>query len=74
MAYNREWDRGKDSWDNYDSWNEYPSNRGNVRGRDEDYYNEGKRRKYNHGVRGLHRPGPHSERHVEFILFIPIGL
>ena len=50
MSYNREWDKGKDTWDDQ-SWNEYPS-RGNVRGRDDDYYGEGKRRKYNNGVRG----------------------
>ncbi|CAL1703724.1 unnamed protein product [Somion occarium] len=48
MAYNREWDRGKDSWNDSGSWNEY-QNRGNVRGRDEEYYGEGKRRKYNNG-------------------------
>ena len=48
MAYNREWDRGKDAWQDQ-SWNEYNA-RGNVRGRDEDYYGEGKRRKYNDGV------------------------
>ena len=51
MSYNREWDRGKDSWDDYDNWNDYSGHRGNVRGRDDEYYNEGKRRKYNHGVR-----------------------
>lgn len=50
MAYNREWDRGKDNWDDPHSWNEYQG-RGQVRGRDEDYYAEGKRRKFNNGVR-----------------------
>lgn len=50
MAYNREWDRGKDSWDEGHSWqsSEY---RSNVRERDDDYdYNDNKRRKYNNGV------------------------
>jgi RNA-binding protein 5/10 len=53
MAYNR--DRGKDSWNNanYDhndssSWHD--GGRENIRPREEDYYNEGKRRKYNNGV------------------------
>ncbi|EJD02080.1 uncharacterized protein FOMMEDRAFT_168630 [Fomitiporia mediterranea MF3/22] len=42
MSYNREWDHGK-SWDN-------AGYRGYSRGRDEDdYYTEGKRRKYNNG-------------------------
>ncbi|KXN87742.1 RNA-binding protein 5-A [Leucoagaricus sp. SymC.cos] len=46
MAYNREWDRGKDSW--YDnSWG--GDSRGDNRGRDDDYYGEGKRRKFNAG-------------------------
>lgn len=56
MAYNRDWDRGKDSWnstyyDNYDdsSWND-GGGRENIRPRDEDYHSEGKRRKYNDGV------------------------
>lgn len=53
MSYHdrdREWDRGKDYWqqDDYSSWNDDP--RGNTRGRDDDYYTEGKRRKYNNGV------------------------
>lgn len=55
MAYNRDWDNGKDSWNGtgYDntSWNN-GGGRDNVRSRDDDdYYNEGKRRKYNNGVR-----------------------
>jgi len=54
MSYHnrdREWDRGKDSWqqDDYSAWDDGP--RGNSRGRDDDYYTEGKRRKYNNGVR-----------------------
>ena len=48
MAYNREWDKGKDSWGEQ-PWNDH-SARPNVRGRDEDYYGEGKRRKFNNGV------------------------
>lgn len=54
MSYHnrdREWDRGKDYWqqDDYSSWNDGP--RGSTRNRDDDYYTEGKRRKYNNGVR-----------------------
>ena len=50
MAHNREWDRGKNTWDDGGGW--YDNNgRGNVRGREEDYQGEGKRRKYNNGVR-----------------------
>ncbi|KAI0792912.1 hypothetical protein C8Q75DRAFT_751903 [Abortiporus biennis] len=55
MAYNREWDRGKESsWNEHAAWNDrghgYNNyNQGHVRGRDDDYYNEGKRRKYNNG-------------------------
>ncbi|KAI0050018.1 hypothetical protein FA95DRAFT_1514751 [Auriscalpium vulgare] len=50
-SYNREWDYGKDTWDDgtgggggigYNS-------RGNVRGREEESYGDGKRRKYNDG-------------------------
>ncbi|GJF00770.1 RNA-binding protein [Phanerochaete sordida] len=47
MAYNREWDKGKETWQD-PSWAEY-NVRANVRGREEDYYGEGKRRKYNDG-------------------------
>lgn len=50
MAYNREWDRGKDSW-NDNSWG--GEVRGNARGRDDEYFGEGKRRKFNNGVRVL---------------------
>jgi hypothetical protein len=50
MAYNREWDRGKEAW-NDQSWNNDYAAHGNVRERDEEYYSEGKRRKYNDGVR-----------------------
>lgn len=65
MAYNREWDRGKDSWNDSGSWNEY-QNRGNVRGRDEEYYGEGKRRKYNNGVRGA------CVRPIDDLMFLTI--
>ena len=44
MAYNREWDMGKEAWHDGGSWS------GN--GRDEDY-EEGKKRKFNGGVRRL---------------------
>lgn len=49
MAYNqyREWDRGKDAWNDGSAWND---SRGSVRGREEDYYGDGKRRKFNNGV------------------------
>ena len=60
MSYNRDRDRGKDSWnsanyDNYDNgvWDN-GGGRENVRPRDEDYYNDGKRRKHNNGVRHIH--------------------
>lgn len=44
MSYNREWDQGKE-WDGAEL-------RVQARGRDEEaYYNDGKRRKYNNGVR-----------------------
>ena len=48
MAYNREWDRGKDNWGDQ-NWNEYAQH-GNIRGREDEYYGEGKRRKFNDGV------------------------
>lgn len=52
MAYNRDWDSGKDSWNSAaygtSSWNNAGGS--NVRPRDEDYYNDGKRRKFNNGV------------------------
>ncbi|PPQ89061.1 hypothetical protein CVT25_006433 [Psilocybe cyanescens] len=47
MAYNREWDKGKDAWDDNYGWSD---NRGNVREREEDYHGDGKRRKYNNGA------------------------
>ena len=49
MAYNREWD---ETWAsaNYgnNTWNNGASN---IRSREEEFYGEGKRRKYNNGVR-----------------------
>ncbi|KAL1752936.1 hypothetical protein FB107DRAFT_292751 [Schizophyllum commune] len=42
MAYNREWDRGKDSWGS--------ASRPGVRPREEDYYGDPKRRKFNGGA------------------------
>ncbi|KAH7930906.1 hypothetical protein BV22DRAFT_1078286 [Leucogyrophana mollusca] len=50
MAYNRDWDHGKDSWIDKGAWN--GGDRGNVRGREDDYYGEGKRRKFNNGGYG----------------------
>ena len=48
MAYNRDWDKGKDYWPDQGYW---PADgRGNVRGREDDYYGDGKRRKHNNGV------------------------
>jgi RNA-binding protein 5/10 len=49
MAYNREWDQGKDHW-NEATWNASDI-KPHVRQREEDYHAEGKRRKYNDGVR-----------------------
>ncbi|KAI6150873.1 hypothetical protein BKA82DRAFT_4120862 [Pisolithus tinctorius] len=46
MAYNRDLDKGKDSWGDYGSWDTEDRP---ARGRDDDYYGEGKRRKYNNG-------------------------
>jgi hypothetical protein len=48
MAYNREWDQGKDNW-NEAAWNS-PEPKAHVRQREEDYHGEGKRRKFNNGV------------------------
>lgn len=50
MAYNnnREWDKGKDAWNQSAAWSEP---RANVRPREDDYHGEGKRRKFNTGVR-----------------------
>ncbi|KAG8217416.1 hypothetical protein J3R82DRAFT_5558 [Butyriboletus roseoflavus] len=47
MAYNRDRDKGKDNWSDQGYWP--TDNRGNVRGREDDYYSDGKRRKYNNG-------------------------
>ncbi|KAL4064306.1 hypothetical protein V8B97DRAFT_1950461 [Scleroderma yunnanense] len=46
MAYNRDWDKGKDKWGDSVSWDAEDRN---GRGRDDEYYGEGKRRKYNNG-------------------------
>ena len=53
MAHNREWDRGKDSWGEGYAYSG-PDDRGVVR--DHDDYGDGKRRKFNNGVRGVDRP------------------
>lgn len=47
MAYNREWDQGKDNWGD-GGWGYEGRNYGH--GRDEDHYGDGKRRKFNNGV------------------------
>ncbi|KIP07987.1 hypothetical protein PHLGIDRAFT_70177 [Phlebiopsis gigantea 11061_1 CR5-6] len=64
MAYNREWDKGKSNWADQ-SWSDYPQ-QGNVRGREDDYSGEGKRRKFNDGVClhiGLFSWGQNSSRY-----------
>ncbi|THH27627.1 hypothetical protein EUX98_g6564 [Antrodiella citrinella] len=51
MAYNRELDRGKDdggSWSG-NTWSSDYNTRGSVRGREEEQWGNGKRRKYNNG-------------------------
>ncbi|PFH47056.1 hypothetical protein AMATHDRAFT_68521 [Amanita thiersii Skay4041] len=48
MAYNREWDRGKESWGEPAAWGATDT-RTNVRSREDDYYGEGKRRRFNNG-------------------------
>ncbi|KAH9927043.1 hypothetical protein B0H21DRAFT_839215 [Amylocystis lapponica] len=53
MAYNREWDRGKYPTGSNDASWQHPTPRANVHPRDDDYYAEGKRRKFNNGVRQL---------------------
>ncbi|KAH8980825.1 hypothetical protein EDB86DRAFT_3066766 [Lactarius hatsudake] len=49
MAYNREWDMGKESWNDGSSWGAGPG-----KGRDDDY-GEGKKRKFNNAVCSLGR-------------------
>lgn len=51
MAYNREWDKGKQpDYNDYNGWSAAP--RDNLmHSRDDDYYGDSKRRKYNDGVR-----------------------
>ncbi|KAF8163019.1 hypothetical protein B0H34DRAFT_693746 [Crassisporium funariophilum] len=48
MAYNREWDKGKDSWNDPNKWSAQDQ-RGNIRAREDDNNGEGKRRKFNNG-------------------------
>ncbi|TCD59819.1 hypothetical protein EIP91_011398 [Steccherinum ochraceum] len=74
MAYNREWDRGKDTYadpqaqawgsnayNNYNGggWDEGYNQRGNVRGREDEQYGDGKRRKFNNG--GYDAPQPYDD-------------
>ena len=48
MAYNREWDRGKDSWNDGYAWSGQDDRV--VRDHDDGYSGDGKRRKFNNGV------------------------
>ena len=50
MTHNREWDRGKESWPDSSSWSA-PDPRLNIRAREDEHQAEGKRRKFNNGVR-----------------------
>lgn len=50
MTQNREWDRGKESWPESSPWSA-PDPILNIRAREEDHPAEGKRRKFNNGVR-----------------------
>ncbi|KAF9002035.1 hypothetical protein BDQ17DRAFT_1426312 [Cyathus striatus] len=50
MSYNREWDKGKDSWHDPSTMPTPSDPRTNVRLREEDYYGDGKRRKFNNGT------------------------
>ena len=50
MAYNREWDKGKQT-----EFGWQPGPRSNTHMRDEEYWGDSKRRKYNDGVRTLLR-------------------
>lgn len=53
MAYNnRDWDRGKDSWNEGAAWNGQEAY-SHGRGYEEEAYGEAKRRKFNGGVRSL---------------------
>lgn len=51
MPYNREWDQGKDAWQD-SSWTAHDS-RHHIRPREDDYYGDGKRRKTTHGVKPI---------------------
>ena len=67
MAYNRDWDRGKESWGNNDAWHS-GDHRSHVRQRDDDYGADQKRRKYNNGVRYFASPWGCSgsqQRHMQ---------
>ncbi|KAL6307896.1 hypothetical protein BKA93DRAFT_766391 [Sparassis latifolia] len=48
MAYNREWDRGKFVPNEGSAW-QYNTSRPSLHPRDDEYYSEGKRRKFNDG-------------------------
>ena len=50
MAYNREWDKGKYPPGSSEASWQYP---GGAHPREDDHYAEGKRRKFNNGVREI---------------------
>jgi RNA-binding protein 5/10 len=60
MAYSRDWDRGKSTWDDANAWSDFSGRSGNVRSRDEEFQGDGKRRKYNNGVCQYHTLAFHS--------------
>lgn len=51
MAYNREWDQGKD-WHDPTVWTGHDG-KANIHQREDDYSADGKRRKFNNGVRSM---------------------
>jgi len=55
LMHNREWDRGKDSWGEGYAYSGL-DDRGVVRDHEDGYYGDGKRRKFNNGVRGVSEP------------------
>lgn len=55
MAHNREWDKGKDTWNEGAAWGAAVSG-SHIRAREEDFYGDGKRRKFNNGVCRAHAP------------------
>jgi len=66
MAYNREWDKGKDHWN--DTW--AAETRGIPRGRDDEYQGEGKRRKFNTGVSTIVCPFQTFRRGIRALILL----